>query len=133
MAHVNRINGGIIQEIYFFIIFINLKIFQIVQLVACVLADKLAVFFKDDQSFIQGLKNVNIVFFYIISTIIGVFISEKEFKKRLNEIIDEEEKEKGVVYTKEEREQKVKLFYKAQKIIEEQRKIKNSGFPLSRE
>lgn len=58
-----------------------------------------------------------ITIFYIFSIITGVALSEKNYKKILNEIINDEEKEKGIKFTKDERGKKLKIFYKAQKIF----------------
>lgn len=56
-----------------------------------------------------------IIIFYIFSVIMGVALSEKRYKKILNEVIDDEEKNEGRKFTKDEREEKLKIFYKAQK------------------
>ena len=63
-----------------------------------------------------------IIILYLSSLILGVTLSEAKYKKFLNDIIDDEEREKGIKFTKHEREVRLEDFYKAQKIIEKNKK-----------
>lgn len=67
---------------------------------------------------INQIKWYIVLILYLLSMIVGVIISEKKYKNILNEIINEEENEKGKKFTKEEREKKLKNFYETQKIIQ---------------